>query len=156
MDEPMNTDLEELKLKLQCKLQSARIVAVDDKLVVMQSMLSELANISNSLSIIALRLRDYIKRVDALAAIQQLFPSAPLVTINFQKWQEKEKPYNECMNAVRQILPADVIERREYDAVVAENRFLKAMQAHLTKDMDLTELGRIVAKNLQEGSGADG
>ena len=60
MDEPMKTDLEELKRELQRKLQSVRIVAVDDKLVVMQSMLSELVNISNALNTIAIRLSDHI------------------------------------------------------------------------------------------------
>ena len=54
---------------------------------------------------------------------------------------------------IKAIPPAFVIDRREYNAVVAENRFLKAMQQHLIEGMDLTELGKMVATSLAERSG---
>ena len=55
----------------------------------------------------------------------------------------------DCMNAVRDFSPADAVSRKEYDAVVAENNFLKSMQLSLTADMDPTELGLLVMKNLR-------
>lgn len=55
---------------------------------------------------------EYIKRKDALVAIQNLYPGIPFTKVARQRWHDNNRSYMQCERAIESIPAADVVEAR--------------------------------------------
>jgi hypothetical protein len=48
---------------------------------------------------------DCVSRIQALSAIRDLYPNAPFIRANWEKWREKNKKYIECEDIIKALPP---------------------------------------------------
>ena len=54
---------------------------------------------------------DCVSRIQALSAIRDLYPNAPFIRANWEKWREKNKKYIECEDIIRALPPVTPIRK---------------------------------------------
>lgn len=82
----------------------------------------------------------YIDAGEAESRIQDLFPDMPRVDLmdNRRNWREKNKQYLECLDVIRSLPPADVVEKERYDRLL-ENSIIIADALSKYQSADMAE-----------------
>lgn len=74
----------------------------------------------------------YIDAIEAEAAIKCLFPDMPRIEFNGnrRRWREENDPYLRCLDLLRSIPTADVVERKDLDEILEGHEEIGFEQGH--------------------------